>query len=86
MSGSHFINDLLAVFKTYGRVCLSVFVLLSVFVSAVNSYRRLYMRRCLAGGPCVLTFDLAPADKGKERKLPAGTGTGLCVYIYTSGG
>lgn len=40
------------------------------------------MRRCLAGGPCVLTFDLAPADKGKERKLPAGTGTGLCVCVY----
>lgn len=26
-------------------------------------------------------FDLAPADKGKERKLPAGIGTSLCVYI-----
>lgn len=75
LSSSHFINDLLALFQMYGRVCLSV------FVSAVNGYRRLDMRRCLAGEPCVLTFDLAPADKGKERKLPVGTGTGLCMYI-----
>lgn len=81
LSSSHFINDILAVFQMYRWACLSVFVLLSVFVSAVNSYQRLDMRRCLAGEPCVLTFDLAPADKGKERKLPVGTGTDLCVYI-----
>lgn len=39
------------------------------------------MRPCLARGPRVLTFDLAPADKGMKRKLPAATGTGPSVYI-----
>lgn len=51
-----------------------------VFPSAVNGYWRLDMRPCLARGPCVLTFDLARADKGKQRKLPAGTGTEPCVH------
>lgn len=41
------------------------------------------MRPCLARGPRVLTFDLAAADKGMQRKLPAATGT-KCVH--SSGG
>lgn len=42
------------------------------------------MRPCLARGPCVLTFDSATADKGMERKLPAGTGTGTGPSVYTA--
>lgn len=42
------------------------------------------MRPCLARRPCVLTFDLAAADKGTERKLPAGTGTAPSVYMEDS--
>lgn len=58
-----------------------LFFFVFLFPSAVNGYWRLDMRPCLARGPCVLTFDLAPADKGMERKLPAAAGTGPSVYI-----
>lgn len=52
-----------------------LFFFVFLFPSAVNGYWRLDMRPCLARGPRVLTFDLAPADKGMKRKLPAATGT-----------
>lgn len=79
-----FYNDFFPnLFCVSGRVWIFpqvLFFYVFLFPSAVNGYWRLDMRPCLARGPCVLTFDLAAADKRMERKLAAGTGTGPSVY------